>query len=232
MPHLFIKTRFMNQPDIDILMTDIRQFLHCSTPKAWIDTALNNLPTLLIDHANCEKKAASTAMALMYKYIDRSDLLSKMSKLAREELVHFDQVTKIMAQRGIAYEHITPARYASGLYKLVRKQEPHQLIDKLIIGAIVEARSCERFAALVPFLDDELAKFYYSLLRSEARHYQHYLQLAEQYSEEPIADRIQVFLSAEKSLIEGEDADFHFHSGVPSAVSHSLAPETDSLATK
>lgn len=204
----------MDQSEIDTLTLEINTFLYCATPKKWVDSALNNLDILLIDHANCEKKAASTAISMMYKYIDRPDLLAKLSKLAREELVHFDQVTKIMQKRDIEYTHVSAARYAVGLLKPVRKAEPHQLVDKCIVGAIVEARSCERFAALVPYLDSELAKFYSSLLKSEARHFKDYLKLAEQYSDQPIDDRIDVFLQRDQELIESEDAEFRFHSGV------------------
>jgi tRNA-(ms[2]io[6]A)-hydroxylase len=208
----------MDQSIVDEIMQDILAFLKCPTPSGWIDAAMLNLPILLIDHANCEKKAASTAMSMMYKYIDRKELLAKMSKLAREELVHFDQVTKLMYERDIEYVPITAARYASGLHKLVRKEEPYQLIDKCIIGAIVEARSCERFAALIPSLDETLGKFYYSLLRSEGRHYRDYISLAKLYSDEPIEDRIEAFLVAEKELIESEDTEFRFHSGIPVAI--------------
>jgi tRNA-(ms[2]io[6]A)-hydroxylase len=208
----------MDQLLIEDLMTEIRGFLGCATPQAWIDAAKLNMPILLIDHANCEKKAASTAISMMYKYIDRKELLSKMSKLAREELVHFDQVTKIMYSRGIEYTPVSAARYAGSLHKLVRKDEPNSLVDKCILGAIVEARSCERFASLIPFLDDELAKFYYSLLKSEGRHYQDYLKLAQIYSTESIDSRISAFLEKENELIESNDVEFRFHSGVP--VSH------------
>lgn len=205
-------------PELEAIQADILTFLPCPTPQGWIDAALNNLSLLLIDHANCEKKAASTALAMMYKYIDRKELLAKMSKLAREELVHFDQVTKLMYSRDIDYVPVSAARYASELHKLVRKEEPWQLVDRCILGAIVEARSCERFAALVPFLDDELARFYYSLLRSEGRHFRDYLKLAKQYADEDIESRVAEFLSKEAELIQSEDTEFRFHSGVPSGV--------------
>lgn len=206
----------MNTEAISELTADITSFLHCETPKSWINAALDNIPLLLIDHANCEKKAASTAMSLMYKYIDRPELLSKMSKLAREELVHFDQVTKIMAKRDIEYIAVSAARYASALHQHVRKEEPYLLVDKCIVGAIVEARSCERFASLIPYMDEELAKFYFSLLRSEARHYQDYIKLANMYVDEDISERVNYFLVVEKELIESSDSEFRFHSGVPS----------------
>lgn len=205
----------MTKVSIEELTAEIDRFLLCKTPDSWISQALQQIDVLLVDHANCEKKAASTAMSMMYKYIDRPDLLKKLSKLAREELVHFDQVTHIMAARNIEYVHVSAARYASELMKQVRKPEPFQLIDRCILGAIVEARSCERFAALVPHLDEELAKFYYSLLKSEARHFKDYLRLAERYSDQSIDDRVSELLAAERLLIESPDNEFRFHSGTP-----------------
>lgn len=206
-------------PDFQSVLGDIPDFLGNRTPEKWVSTALDNLPTLLIDHAQCEKKAASAAMSMMYKYVDRRELLTKMSKLAREELVHFDQVLKLMDQRNINYTHLTAGRYAGALHEIIRKSEPHRLVDRLILGAFVEARSCERFAALVPVLidevDEELGRFYFSLLKSEARHYQDYLILARLYSESDIADRVQAFRELEASLIEMPDDTFRFHSGVP-----------------
>lgn len=192
---------------------EINEFLLCKTPKAWIDVALDNLPVLLIDHANCEKKAATTAMQLLQKCIDKNDVLNKMSKLAREELRHFEQVLAIMKKRSIKYEGISASRYAKGLHEHVAKGEPQKLIDTLIVGAFIEARSCERFEALAPFLDDELQKFYLSLLKSESRHYQDYLKLAQKYASEDITARVAFFAEKEKVLIESPDTQFRFHSG-------------------
>ena len=157
---------------IEALVADIQAFLPCTTPDAWVEVALQHdqEPTLLIDHANCEKKAAATALALMHRYTDNPVLLNKMSRLAREELRHFEQVIKIMSARGVNYEPLSASRYAQGLHKGVRRQEPGRLIDTLIVGALIEARSCERFARLAPELDTELGDFYFSLLKSEARH--------------------------------------------------------------
>lgn len=194
-------------------LTAIHEFLPCRTPQRWIANALANQELLLIDHAHCEKKAASTALSLMYRYVDNTDLLNKMSRLAREELRHFEQVLAIMKKRGVTYDHLTPARYAGGLRKEVRAEDPGRLVDTLIVGAIIEARSCERFAALAPHLDERLADFYNGLLKSEARHYQDYLALAEQAAGKPVDDRIEAFLAIEQSLIETPDIEFRFHSG-------------------
>src|SRR5690606_32413716 len=160
----------------------VEDFLACGTPEAWLERAVDEVPVLLVDHANCEKKAAATAMNLMYRYVDRTELLCKMSQLAREELLHFEQVVNLMRERAIPYVHLGPARYASSLRAQVRTREPERLVDLLIIGAFVEARSCERFAALAPRLDAGIARFYRSLLKSESRHFADYLELAELYA--------------------------------------------------
>lgn len=202
------------QHEVDI--SHVLEFLPCPTPQAWIEAAKGQQTVMLIDHANCEKKAASTAVNLTHRYIDNDKLLNKMSRLAREELRHFEQVIRIMKKRGIAYKPVTASRYANGLHGLVRKQEPHRLVDILLIGALIEARSCERFAALIPVLDDELAKFYGSLLRSESRHFTDYLGLAaELASDEEIEARLALLKEKERELVESEDTEFRFHSGVP-----------------
>lgn len=190
-------------------------FLRCATPDSWVQAALTQLDVLLVDHANCEKKAAATAMNLMYKYVDKPELLERMSQLAREELLHFEQVVGLMRERDVTYTHLGPSRYAGSLRQHIRTHEPAKLIDTLIIGAFVEARSCERFAAVAPKLDTQLGKFYQSLLRSEARHYEYYLELARTYANEDIEPRIAFFAELEAELIQAPDADFRFHSGAP-----------------
>jgi tRNA 2-(methylsulfanyl)-N6-isopentenyladenosine37 hydroxylase len=200
-------------------LEEIKDFLPCNTPDAWIDAALQNQDVLLIDHANCEKKAASTAINLIYRYVDDFELLNKMSKLAREEMRHFEQVIAIMKARGIEYQNISASRYAAGLRKKVRTHEPAKLIDTLIVGAFIEARSCERFAKLAPFLDDELKQFYLSLLKSEGRHYRDYLSLAKKAAGgKSIDERISIIREQEQALIEAPDNEFHFHSGPPAAL--------------
>ena len=198
-------------------MTDsldqIHDFLPCKTPQRWIENALANQDLMLIDHAHCEKKAASTALSLMYRYVDNTDLLNRMSRLAREELRHFEQVLAIMKKRGVSYGHLSPARYAAGLRQEVRTEDPGRLGDVLIVGAIIEARSCERFAALAPHLDATLSDFYTGLLKSEARHYRDYLTLAEQAAGNSVEDRVATFLALEQQLIETPDTEFRFHSG-------------------
>lgn len=197
----------------------VLDFLSCATPVAWVRAASRpeNLPILLIDHANCEKKAASTALALMYRYTEHHRLLTKMSRLAREELRHFEQVLAIMHRRSISYPAVSASRYAGAMRECARRTEPDRLVDTLLIGAIIEARSCERFAALAPHLDDELSAFYRSLLKSEARHFQDYLALAENVatSSAVVNERLQELLLIEASLIQSPDTELRFHSGVP-----------------
>lgn len=199
-------------------LPEIHDFLGCRTPAAWVEAALADQETLLIDHKNNEYKAASTAMALIAKYNTRLDLINFMSRLAREELVHHEQVLRIMKKRRVPLRAVSAARYASGLRKVVRNHEPAKLVDTLVVGAFIEARSCERFEALVPHLDEELGKFYFGLLKSEARHYQGYLKLAYQYGEAADVDAvIEKVRGVERELIESTDEEFRFHSGVPVA---------------
>lgn len=197
-------------------LAPLREFLPCATPRAWVDWALANQALLLVDHANCEKKAASTALNLMYRYVEQPELLTRLSRLAREELRHFEQVLGIMRARGVDYPQLSASRYAQGLRQVVRTAEPGRLVDTLLVGAVIEARSCERFAALAPHLDDELREFYESLLKSESRHFEDYLQLARGIAPETeVRERLAVVLERERELIEGEDEAFRFHSGVP-----------------
>ncbi|RZO20415.1 MAG: tRNA-(ms[2]io[6]A)-hydroxylase [SAR92 clade bacterium] len=195
-------------------LQDIQNFLTCKTPDRWLENALDNQTLMLIDHANCEKKAASTAMNLIYRYVDNFELINKMSRLIREEMRHFEQVIAIMRRRDISYQHITASRYASGLRELARNDDPGKLIDILIIGAFIEARSCERFARLAPYLDSELEAFYLSLLKSEGRHFKDYLDLAEKAAgDQTIEERVAFFAKREQYLIEQPDDVFRFHSG-------------------
>lgn len=204
-------------------LASVQSFLFCPTPDAWVACALANQEILLVDHANCEKKAAATAINLMYRYVEHHKLLNKLSRLAREELRHFEQVIAIMKARGVHYPQLSASRYAAALRRQVRSHEPARLLDTLLIGAIIEARSCERFAVLVPELDQELGQFYRSLLKSEARHFSDYLKLAVDVGSQGEAEaRLPVLLQFERGLIEGSDEEFRFHSGVPATKVHQL----------
>lgn len=196
-------------------MQPVRDFLGCKTPQAWIDAALADVPLLLQDHANCEKKAASTAMNLLFRYSDKTELQVLLAQLIREEMLHYEQVLDILRARNIPFTNVSAARYAQGMREHVRHGLVERLVDILIVGAFVEARSCERFEAIAPHLDDELKRFYTFLLRSEARHFEYYLELATQYADGPIDDRIAHFRAVERDLIERPDTEMRFHSGPP-----------------
>lgn len=201
------------------MLAEIHAFLGCRTPHAWVAAALCEPEIMLLDHKNCEFKAASTALSMIARYNNHIDLVSYMSRLAREELVHHEQVLRILKKRRIAVRPVSASRYASGLRKTVRSHEPQKLVDTLVVGAFIEARSCERFEALVPHLDEELGRFYFGLLKSEARHYQNYLRFAYQYGEAADVDQsIERVRVAEQALIESPDSEFRFHSGVPAAL--------------
>ena len=199
---------------------EIREFLGQETPAAWLEAALEDLPALINDHANCEKKAAATALSIMFRYPDRVALASRMSKIAREELRHFEQVQTMMRKLDMPWQRISASRYGSGLHAGISKSEPQRLTDLLIVGAFIEARSCERFALIAPHIEESLASFYRGLLSSESRHFRIYLELAEKEGEclRPVgfSDRVQFFRELENGLIDSPDEIIRFHSGVPS----------------
>ena len=201
---------------VDTIISEIQDFLEVRTPEAWISHALGDLATLLIDHANCEYKAAATGMSLITKHRNKPRLQRLMARLVREEMLHYEQVLVLMDQMGVDYRPLTASRYAKTLRDAVRSDEDGRLVDMLIVGAIVEARSCERFAALWPRLPTRLGKFYKSLLRSEGRHYQDYLSLANEFADtSDVEQRLIHFLKIDQTLIETTDEEFRFHSGVP-----------------
>ena len=192
----------------------IAQYLRVPTPEAWIKSAISNADLLLIDHANCEKKAASTALSLLYRYVEKPRLLRQLSRLAREELRHFEQVARVIEERGIAYRHVSASRYAGALKKMVRSHEPQRLVDTLLVASVIEARSCERFALLADVVDVQLAGLYRSLLDSEKRHFDVYRQLALEYGDEKdVRARIDLILEEENNFITTADQEFRFHSG-------------------
>jgi tRNA-(ms[2]io[6]A)-hydroxylase len=196
----------------------IVEFLPVPTPEAWLNAATNRLPEMLLDHANCELKAASTALGFLYRYPEKSNLAQRMSRLAREELRHFEQVRSIMDDMEIPFERKSASRYAAGLRAAVRGDEPHKLLDLLLVGALIEARSCERFAHIAPRLPQKLGRFYAGLLASEARHFESYIAFAKSecdVSEVELERRLSELKVLEGALITEPDPNFHFHSGPP-----------------
>jgi tRNA-(ms[2]io[6]A)-hydroxylase len=198
--------------------------LKAATPVAWAEHAARHWQQLLVDHANCEKKAASTALALMFAYPDDVPLCQALARLAREELRHFEQVQQLMMRLGVAVQRMPPGRYAGGLRAQLASADPQRKLDLLLCGALIEARSCERFEVLAPHLAAPLSGFYADLARSERRHAGFYLQFAlamqrdERIAPQLVQRRLEVLAAVEAGLILAPDAEFRFHSGVPDQV--------------
>lgn len=203
----------MRTASIESQIAAVRAFLHCATPAAWFAQARDRLPELLIDHANCEKKAAGNALSMMYRYADQPELQQRLSRLAREELRHFEQVHALMGSLGVEYVTLTASRYAAGLRATVSHTEPSRLVDSLVVSAVVEARSCERFAGLVEVLPVAVAELYRGLLASEARHFRGYLQLARHYDAGRVEVVLPELLACDARLVTDPDDEFRFHSG-------------------
>jgi tRNA-(ms[2]io[6]A)-hydroxylase len=192
--------------------------LRAATPAAWIAQACATPDVLLIDHANCEKKAASTALSLMFAYAEDLELTSHLSRLAREELRHYEQVARLIRSLRVTPVRLAPGRYADRLRRLVAKAEPQRAIDLMVCGAFIEARSCERFAAVAPAIGGAAGALFQGLHDAEARHFQLYLDLAERAAARAasaLGPRIEEFARVEAELITSRDDVFRFHSGVP-----------------
>jgi tRNA-(ms[2]io[6]A)-hydroxylase len=177
--------------------------LAAPTSPAWAPRALAQLDEVLIDHAHCEKKAASTAVSLLFRYPDKPALCAALPALAREELTHFEQVLAALAARGIPFRRQVPSPYASRLTAAIRPNEPERMLDTLLCLALIEARSCERMRLLAEALgDDSLAVLYRGLLASEARHHQTYLDLAHAVApDHPVRDRLAVLARHEADVL-------------------------------
>ncbi|MFC4314664.1 tRNA-(ms[2]io[6]A)-hydroxylase [Steroidobacter flavus] len=190
--------------------------LLAATPARWYEVACERWRELLVDHANCEKKAASTALSLIFSYPEDMALTDKMSRLAREELRHFEQVQKLMQELKVPFSRMQPSRYGAGLRAATHRAEPERLLDLLLCGALIEARSCERFEGLGPLLTEPLRGFYTGLAVSEARHQSLYLRLAEQRAGDiDWRARLQQLAEIEADLATSPDEQFRFHSGSP-----------------
>jgi tRNA-(ms[2]io[6]A)-hydroxylase len=188
--------------------------LRAPTHQAWFALAAERQDELLLDHANCEKKAASTALALMFAYPEDFELAGHMSRLAREELRHFERVQLQLLRFEVPFRRLSPSRYAEGLRRNLSRHEPHRLRDLLICGALIEARSHERFVGLVPRLPEPLGRFYASLAEAEARHAGLYLDLAARVGT-AVEARLHEFATIEADLATAPDPEFRFHSGTP-----------------
>ena len=157
--------------------------LKTESPERWLEQVDNHLDEILIDHAHCENKAARAALNLMMSYIEHEELTVKMTEIVNEELEHFHQVLGMLKKRNIPFRRLSQSNYGRQMKELIRPQEPQRAVDRLLVAALIEARSCERFDLLRHHIDDvELSDFYDQLFESEARHYSIYVQLAEGFA--------------------------------------------------
>ncbi len=188
--------------------------LRSSSPDRWIRQVEQHVAEVLIDHAHCEKKAAGTALNLLFAYVENEELCREMSLIVNEELEHFHMVLDLLNRRGIRFRRLKPSGYGRRLNDLVSRTEPQRAIDRLLVAGLIEARSCERFGLLRDHLGDrELADFYGSLFESEARHHSVYLRLAKTFAcQEVVGARLAELAECEAKIIEQGEAAPRMHS--------------------
>ena len=188
--------------------------LQSPSSSHWLSRVDRHLEEILVDHAHCEKKAAGTAMNLLFAYVDNHDVTRAMTEIVREELEHFHLVVDLLERRGIAFRKLPPSNYGRRLNELVRKEEPGRAVDRLLVAGLIEARSCERFALLRDHtIDEELRAFYGSLFESEARHHSTYVRLANHYATEAVVKaRLGELATAEAAIIEVGEPIARMHS--------------------
>jgi tRNA-(ms[2]io[6]A)-hydroxylase len=188
--------------------------LQSASSERWLDQVQQHLDEILIDHAHCERKAAGTAMNLMFSYVENLDLCRAMTEIVNEELEHFHLVVALLQRRGIRFRRLKPGSYGRRLNDLVRKHEPERAIDRLLVAGLIEARSCERFDLLRKHVQDaELAEFYGSLFESEARHHSAYVRLAKMYGDDgAVHARLKELAAEEARIITEGDPQPRMHS--------------------
>lgn len=196
---------------------DCRAVLHLAslTAASWVDRAIEHIDEILLDHAHCEKKAASTALSLIFRYPERPALTLPLSRLAREELAHFEEVVALLRRRGREFTRQRPSPYAARLLSVVRPAEPQRLLDTLLCCAMIEARSCERMQRLAEALTEpELARLYRGLLASEARHFHEYVELARELglaAEPELRARLREIAAHEAEVLAAAPAEPRMH---------------------
>jgi tRNA-(ms[2]io[6]A)-hydroxylase len=188
--------------------------LQSASAARWLAQVDADLDQVLIDHAHCEKKAAGVAMNLLFSYVDHTDLARAMTEIVEEELEHFRMVLDLLERRGIPFRKLKPSSYGARLHEVIRKDEPGRAVDRLLVGGLIEARSCERFALLGEHVADlELRDFYRGLFESEARHHSTYVRLAADFApEEVVRERLKELAAAEAAIIEQGDPLPRMHS--------------------
>ena len=190
--------------------------LHLKAPTndRWFAQVDKHLDEILIDHAHCEKKAAGTAMNLIFHYVENIELCREMTEIVNEELEHFHMVLDLLDKRGIKFRRLRPSQYGNRLHELVRKSEPERAVDRLLVAGLIEARSCERFQALADHVaDSELSEFYRRLFESEARHHATYTRLAKHFATEDVVEaRLNELYDAEAAIISTGEPMARMHS--------------------
>jgi tRNA-(ms[2]io[6]A)-hydroxylase len=185
--------------------SNLPEILACPSPARWLDRALSDVDTLLLDHAHCEKKAASTVLGFVFR-TPEMELSGALSRMAREELTHFEMALRELRRRGRPFERLPPSAYAGELAAVARKRpEPEALLDAFVVAALIEARSCERIGMLAGAAPDpQLRAFYAALHPAEERHHQLMLDAAARFGDP--APRIAHFAAREAELVKrGED---------------------------
>lgn len=180
----------------------------------WVTQAITNLDTILLDHSQCERKAAGVALNLMFRYPSSTKLVRMLTSVAQEELEHFEQVNQWLERRGIPLAPLTPPPYGAGLKAQIRPQEPQRMLDSLLISGLIEARSHERLGLLAAHCPEpDLAKFYHGLMASEARHYGIYWVLADTYFERSlVSERLSELAIVESQLLSTLHPEPRIHS--------------------
>jgi len=190
------------------------RFLHQPTSKAWVEQALTNLDIVLLDHAQCERKAAGVALSLMNRYPSDAQLVNALIAIAQEELAHFAQVNQWLERRGVPLRPLPPPPYGAKLREQVRRQEPYRQLDLLLVSALIEARSHERLGLLAEHCPEQaLAQFYRSLMASEARHYGVYWVLAQdRFPRQQVETRLSQLAEVESEILANLHAEPRIHS--------------------
>ncbi|MBV5260526.1 tRNA-(ms[2]io[6]A)-hydroxylase [Synechococcus moorigangaii CMS01] len=190
------------------------KFLQEPTRPEWIELALDNLDTILLDHSHCERKAAGVALNMMFRYPSAVELVKALTAIAKEELEHFELVNQWLERKNIPLAPLNAPPYGGQLRKLIRPQEPERLLDSLLISALIEARSHERLGLLGEHCPEpDLAKFYRGLMASEARHYGAYWLLATTYYEQDLVNqRLEELAIAESEILSTLHPEPRIHS--------------------
>lgn len=199
---------------MQLTKTPTIKYIKQPTSQAWIEQAIANLDTILLDHSHCERKAAGVALNLMFRYPSSTKLIKKLTAIAKEELEHFEQVNQWLERRNIPLAPLNSPPYGAALNSKVRRNEPERMLDLLLVYCLIEARSHERLGLLADYCPEpELAKFYRSLMASEARHYGIYWVLATTYFEqEKVEERLEELAIFESEILSNLHPEPRIHS--------------------